>query len=249
MVELLDTTAKITSGIQDLIRESKGEKLMLITPYVQIASQFKLDIQDLDNFRTPITVIVREGENHNPQDVSFLQEMSGVKLWTLPNLHAKCYLNHRCAIIASMNLYAYSQVNNTEIGVRICQENDPELYDQVSETMKRIHRESHEYEFEIVKKSEKPKGAKPEYKKYTPAKSVSKKNGKLETGHCIRCGKPMPFNPDKPLCEKCYPIWAKYGDKKYSEKYCHICGEDVPSHKSSYEKPVCYPCYKKYLKN
>ena len=147
-----------------------------------------------------------------------------------------------------MNLYAYSQVNNTEIGVRICKENDSELYDQVSETMRRIHRESKEYEFEIVKKSEITKDAKPEPKKYTPAKSTLKKNGKLETGYCIRCGKPMSFNPDKPLCEKCYPIWAKYGDKKYTEKNCHICGEDVPSHKSSYEKPVCYPCYKKYLK-
>jgi len=248
MVELLDTTAKITSEIQTLIRESKGEKLMLITPYVQIARQFKTDIEDLTKFRTTITVIVREGENHNPKDVSFLQEMSGVSLWTLPNLHAKCYLNHKSAIIASMNLYEYSQVNNTEIGVLISRENDSELYDQVYETIQRIHRESHEYEFEIVKKSGSLKDAKPEYKKNTMAKSPSKKNGKPETGYCIRCGKSMPFNPDKPLCDNCYPIWAKYGDKKYSEKYCHICGKDVPSHKSSYEKPVCYPCYKKYLK-
>ena len=150
MVELLDTTAKITSGIQDLIRESKGEKLMLITPYVRIASQFKLDIQDLVHLRTTIIVIVREGENHNPQDVSFLQEMIGVSLMTLPNLHAKCYLNQKSAIICSMNLYEYSQVNNTEIGVLVTKEDDPELFMQIDEMAKRIHRESHEYEFEIV---------------------------------------------------------------------------------------------------
>ena len=240
MVKLLDTTAKITSEIQELIRGSKEEKLLLITPYVQIANQFKLDIQDLVNFRTPITVIVREGENHNPQDVSFLQEMTGVTLWTLPNLHAKCYLNHKSAIICSMNLYAYSQVYNTEIGVLVTKEDDPELFMQIDEMAKRIHRESHEYEFEIVKKSEKPKS--------TSAKSAQKKNVMPEKGYCIRCGKEMPFNSDKPLCEKCYPVWAKYSDKKYAEKFCHICGEDVPSHKSSYEKPVCYPCFKKYLK-
>ncbi len=33
------------------------------------------------------------------------------------NLHAKCYLNEKAAIITSMNLYDFSQVNNNEMGV------------------------------------------------------------------------------------------------------------------------------------
>jgi predicted amidophosphoribosyltransferase len=55
----------------------------------------------------------------------------------------------------------------------------------------------------------------------------------------------MDLNPDKPLCSKCYPIWAKDSDETYPEKYCHICGKES---KQSVEKPVCYPCYKKFYK-
>ena len=62
------------------------------------------------------------------------------------------------------------------------------------------------------------------------------------SGFCIRCGKEMELNPNKPLCSKCYPIWAKYSDPDYPEKYCHICGKES---EQTYAKPVCYTCYKK----
>jgi len=64
-------------------------------------------------------------------------------------------------------------------------------------------------------------------------------------GYCIRCGLKILLNPDKPLCHKCYPLWARYSNPKFPEKYCHVCGKKS---KQSYSKPICYPCWKKIVK-
>ncbi|MCK9631035.1 MAG: phospholipase D-like domain-containing protein [Methanoregula sp.] len=66
---------------------------------------------------------------------------------------------------------------------------------------------------------------------------------------CIRCGKPMDeFNPGKPLCNNCYPIWARYKRKQYAEKFCHACGSDRTTSHLSFEKPLCKDCAGKMQK-
>jgi phosphatidylserine/phosphatidylglycerophosphate/cardiolipin synthase-like enzyme len=239
MAELLPSTAAITSEIEKLINESNGEKLILITPYLRIARQFKDQIKDQINFKTNISVVVRADESHDPADINFLQELK-INLYTHENLHAKCYVNHKTAIITSMNLYEYSQLNNTEMGIIITKDGDPKLFEQINETAKKIIRNSKEFGFEI-KKVEKSKQA--TEKNIKKESTVKQSVGKI--GYCIRCHASMDLNPDKPLCQKCYPIWAKYSDKTYPEKYCHICGKES---KQSVEKPVCYNCYKKFYK-
>jgi hypothetical protein len=139
-----------------------------------------------------------------------------------------------------MNLYEYSQLNNTEMGLKITSEQDPKLYEEINETVKKIVRNSPEFQYEIKKVEKSTSTQKVETpKKQTPP---SKKDN---VGYCIRCHNQMELNPDKPLCSKCYPIWAKYSDITYPEKYCHICGKES---KQSVEKPVCYSCYKKFYK-
>jgi phosphatidylserine/phosphatidylglycerophosphate/cardiolipin synthase-like enzyme len=242
MAKLLPSTATITSEIEKLINESNGEKLILITPYLRIARQFKNCIQDQINFKTNISVVVRGGESHDPADINFLQELK-INLYTHENLHAKCYLNHKTAIITSMNLYEYSQLNNTEMGIIITKEDDSELFEQINETAKKIIRNSKEFGFEIKKVEKLSQSNK------VPEKNIKKesppKQSLGKTGFCIRCHASMDLNPDKPLCQKCYPIWAKHANKAYPEKYCHICGIES---KQSVEKPVCYSCYKKFYK-
>lgn len=58
--------------------------------------------------------------------------------------------------------------------------------------------------------------------------------------HCIRCGKTIPFNPDKPLCRGCYQSWARYGNPDYPEKCCHGCGSP---HRVTVARPLCRSCY------
>jgi len=65
------------------------------------------------------------------------------------------------------------------------------------------------------------------------------------TGFCIRCRNSMVINSNKPLCPTCYQIWAKYSNRNYIEKYCHICGKESAQ---SINKPVCHSCSQKLKK-
>lgn len=56
-------------------------------------------------------------------------------------------------------------------------------------------------------------------------------------GFCIRIGKKIPFNPDKPLSAEAYKTWNKYADSEYPEKFCHLSGEPSDG-KTCVNKPI-----------
>jgi phosphatidylserine/phosphatidylglycerophosphate/cardiolipin synthase-like enzyme len=238
MPTFLDTQ-NISSEIANLIKNSK-ERLYLITPYLQLNRQIKPYIKDLV-YKIPTIhiIVVCRSDKINVEDMGFLQDLKNVQIWALDNLHAKCYINEETAIITSMNLYQYSEGNNYEMGIKIDKKADESIYKQISDYIDIIMRESKEYEIK-KKEPESPKVQK-SASAYNSSKQTQKSSNQ-HVGHCIRCGVEMQFNPNKPLCSKCYPIWAKYSDVTYPEKYCHICGKES---KQSVEKPVCYSCYKK----
>jgi len=241
MVKFLKTTG-ITNEIEQLISNSK-QQLYLITPYLQISPILKPLIRDLV-LKIPsisFTVVCRS-DKINAEDMEFFQDLKIVKILALDNLHAKCYLNEDTAIITSMNLYQYSERNNYEMGIKIEKIAEEEEYNKLFDYISIMLRESVKYEIKRVDKEV----SQPKAKEQTP-KSPSKPPLKIQdaiinSGHCIRCGVKMEVNPSRPLCSKCYSIWAKYSDQEYTEKYCHICGKES---KQSYAKPVCYSCYKK----
>lgn len=245
MVKFLETTG-VSYELTQLIKNS-NEKLWLISPYLQLNDQIKIHIKNRDNSNVDIRVIFREDGKINPDDMLFLQELTMSHIFACPNLHSKCYMNENTVIITSMNLYQYSQQNNKEMGIKIEKSEDPELYKEVNEEANSILSSSNPFQFEIKKKTDDSTLIKRESEKKTSAKQSEARENK-NIGYCIRCGEKIKFDPYHPLCDKCYQIWAKFGDKKYQEKYCHACGKNEPSHKSSYEKPICYSCYKLLFK-
>jgi len=73
--------------------------------------------------------------------------------------------------------------------------------------------------------------------KKAAGKSKSKFNSHKPTGFCIRTGKEIPFDPEKPMSAQAFKSWSRYGDPDYKEKYCHFSGE--PSNgKTSANKPI-----------
>ncbi len=70
--------------------------------------------------------------------------MTSIRSSFCKDLHAKCYLNESEAIITSMNLYEFSQVNNNEMGIYIVKETDALLYNEIYEEVKRLIRISDE---------------------------------------------------------------------------------------------------------
>lgn len=45
------------------------------------------------------------------------------------------------------------------------------------------------------------------------------------TGFCIRTGKEIPFNVDRPFSYDAYQKWAQFSNEAYSETFCHFSGE------------------------
>lgn len=241
MLTFLDTQ-NISSEIANLIRNSK-DRLYLITPYLQLNRLIKPLIKDIvfKNPRIQIILVCRS-DKINVEDMKFLQDLKNVQIWALDNLHAKCYINEETAIISSMNLFQFSEGNNYEMGFKIDKKTDEPIYQQISDYIDIIMRESKEYEIK-TKDAEKSTIQKSASVKDYPKQT--QKSSSQSSGYCIRCGAEIPLNPNKPLCMKCYSIWAKHSDPKYQENCCHVCGKES---KQSVEKPVCYSCYKKMHK-
>jgi len=56
-------------------------------------------------------------------------------------------------------------------------------------------------------------------------------------GYCIRTKEEIPFNIQKPYCEKAYKSWAQYKNPNYKEKYCHKTGKESNG-LTSMKKPI-----------
>lgn len=56
-------------------------------------------------------------------------------------------------------------------------------------------------------------------------------------GYCIRCGQPIDFNPEQPMCYKCFQVWADFRNADYPENFCHYSGEESFG-QTSFRRPV-----------
>lgn len=225
MAKFLDTTG-VSFYLQQLINGTT-EKLILISPYLKIGDRLKQSLEDKDRMKIDIRLIYGKNElelaEHN-----WLKSLRSVRTSFCQNLHAKCYLNEKEAIITSMNLYDFSQINNNEMGIYVNKGEDIDLYTSIYNEAMRLVRISDEIKISVTQV---PKDEKAEKAKLST-------NG---PGFCIRCGAEIKLNPMASYCTKCYNSWKKLKNNECKEKRCHICGEP---NKSTLMKPTCYNCYK-----
>lgn len=244
MVEILSTN-NCSSEIETLIKTTK-KNLYLISPYIQLSSDLKSRLEQLDkNVPNVKVIIVTRTDKINDEDTTFFKTLKTVRVLPLHNLHAKCYMNEEFAIVTSLNLYEYSQKNNVELRVKIEKSKDNDLYDDLIKEISSILIQSERYQKYQNKVNEKDHSMIKPVETEKPRNIVDKIIDVLfpsEEGFCIRCSREIEVNPDKPLCKSCYQSWAKYGDRTYPENFCHLCGKES---KQSYSKPICYNCYKK----
>ena len=227
MAKFLDTTG-VSYHLQQLINNA-NEKLILISPYLQLNERLKQSLEDKDRMKIDVRLIYGKSELQ-PAENNWLKSLRSIRTSFCQNLHAKCYLSEHEAIITSMNLYEYSQINNNEMGVYINKTEDEQLYTDVYTEAMRLVLISDEIKVSVAKV---PKG-----NGKTPKKTI--KLVSSVSGFCIRCGEKIKLNPMAPYCLNCFNSWKKYENEEYEEKYCHICRKP---NNSSLIKPSCYECY------
>lgn len=245
------TDDKITSRVLDILRDAQ-KHVAFVSPYNKFWTHLKNEIIRAVDKGVQVHFIYRAGEQND--DIEWLEGL-GVKVYAVENLHAKIYLNENSVLVTSMNLLESSSKNSMEICISA---NDPEVRKSIRGYVAKL--------MEIAQpaqggartstrptssraKSRKPQTVSESRTKYHVDEPKPSLGGLLkglvaavtnEGGRCIRCKDSMDFDPDRPLCDKCFKSWKRYENWDFTEKYCHDCGEKW---KTSYAKPLCGPCY------
>jgi len=141
MAKFLNTSAT-NYYLEELIKAT-AERLIIISPFLKFNDRIRELLEDKDRMKIDVRIVYGKSELA-PQEINWLRSLSFVRTSFCQHLHAKCYLNESAAIITSMNLYDFSQVNNNEMGIHVDREQEPDLYRDTYEEAQRLIRISEE---------------------------------------------------------------------------------------------------------
>ena len=143
------TTTGVSYQLEEIIKDAK-ERLVLISPFLRVNERVKELLEDKDRLKIDVRVIYGKNELQ-PEENNWLESMTSIRTSFCKNLHAKCYLNENEALLTSMNLYEFSQVNNNEMGLLVSKEKERELYEEIYEESMRIVRVSEEIRVTVAR--------------------------------------------------------------------------------------------------
>lgn len=155
MAEFLDTEGT-THHLTKIIKNAKQE-VFIISPYLKINQKLKDFIEDKDRMKIDIKIVYGKNELQSDEN-NWLKRLNSVRTGFCKDLHAKCYLNESEAIVTSMNLYEYSQVNNYEMGIYVTKSEDPKLYSDICDEARRLFRISEEIKVAVEKVTSRDNG-------------------------------------------------------------------------------------------
>jgi phosphatidylserine/phosphatidylglycerophosphate/cardiolipin synthase-like enzyme len=150
MAKFLNTSAT-NYFLEELIKDAK-DRLILISPFLKLNDRIKELLSDKNRLKIDVRIVYGKSELQ-PEEINWLKELTYIRTSFCKNLHAKCYMNEELCIIASLNLYEFSQVNNNEMGVLIRRADDVELYKDAYEEAQRIIRISEEVRISLERVS------------------------------------------------------------------------------------------------
>lgn len=142
-------TTEISYEIEKILNSAE-KYLILVTPYLKLNQRLKVRLSDTFKRIDNVYILHRENEL-NFNESKWLQSFPNVNLFPIKNLHSKIYANEEIALISSMNLYEYSQINNHEIGVKLEFENDNSEYkDTLNEIRIILESEHSNHNFQAI---------------------------------------------------------------------------------------------------
>lgn len=159
MAKFLNTSAT-NYFLEELIKCAK-ERLVLISPFLKLNDRIKELLEDKNRLKIDVRIVYGKSELQ-PMEIEWLKAQSYIRTSFCKNLHAKCYLNEELAIVTSLNLYEFSQINNNEMGVLMRRIDDAELYRETYEEAQRIIRISDEVRItmeRVIQHEEVPAGS------------------------------------------------------------------------------------------
>lgn len=227
------TTSGTSYHIERIMIDAKKE-LVLISPYLKLSTTFFERLQDASRKGVLVRIIYGKDEL-KPQEEKQIKALENIELYFSKNLHAKCYFNETEMVITSMNMYEFSEKNNREMGVHITKEQDQLVYENAVDEAISIQNSS-----ALRYKSKNLQTAKLTSNTSESTQKSTGDQGFVNMGGCVQCSEAIPFNPFKPLCNKCFTNWSQFGNVGYIKNICHKCKRETDS---SITRPLCSDCF------
>jgi phosphatidylserine/phosphatidylglycerophosphate/cardiolipin synthase-like enzyme len=120
------TTTSLNYFLEELVKKTT-KNLILISPYLKINDRLKELLQVKADGSIKIRIVYGKQELAEAE-FDWLMSQKHIEVYFCKNLHAKCYMNDANAIISSLNLYAFSQINNNEMGVLLTRSADSDAF-------------------------------------------------------------------------------------------------------------------------
>ncbi len=229
----------IQSKIGSIIQDAK-KYIIIVSPYINLDSTYTALLEISISKNIPVTFFYRKDnindENENFKDIERFEKLSGVTFHACPGLHAKIYMNEVDFLITSRNLYMKKGEESLDIGLFSNISENRDIFFKIKDDLRLFAHNS----FKNIKTSTKSENN--SLIKFGIGKRKSNIEKPQNDGFCIRCGKPIPFNPDMPYCSSCFSSWRQTDEMKHSENHCHKCGhleDDI-----SMARPLCFSCWK-----
>lgn len=207
---------KLTVRLNEMIQNT-NKWLIILSPYVRLPLKTKGYFEKLLSRNVEIILIYKTNndkssyQNIKAEDYEWLIKHK-IQVKSCECLHAKCYINECGILVASINLIDYSMSNNFEQGIyikKVANYEEQEIYEDILHDILDLNLDS-ELDFD--------------YDKYN-------------SGYCIRTGKRIEFNINKPMCDEAWDEWCKTRDPDIEEKYCHYSGKESGG-KTSIRRPI-----------
>lgn len=243
MVGILSTES-LNLAISAVI-ENAHKHLVIISPFLRINQKMRASIQIALKRDVKLTVIYGKSELDR-DTMNWLKSLPYCNIGYVENLHAKLILNEEAAVMSSMNLYEFSQVNNEELGmIAWMKDGRREFKDLLYEAVRLINlsvKQCGKWDIEDI--DEPLRGKLRKETVFIPVDHLMEEEKIRERTicHCIRCGRSIPSDYPYPYCGRCLESWKQYMNLNYTEPdgHCYICGNAC---RASAERPACSECF------
>ncbi len=248
------TGNKLNLELEMLLEKAKAS-IILISPFIKLHPRYESALRTkLNDPHIEVTIVFGKNEEDISRsmaetDFNFFKQFPNIQIKFEKRLHAKYFANESYAILSSMNLYSFSQDNNIEAGILIkgADEVDKEAWKyfrRVIDQSELLFERNPEFETTMLGLKKKYSSSVTTVDKLTEffsgksgKKTVLDIDEKKSYGYCIRTGKQIPFDVEKPMTENAYRTWNSFQDYDFPEKYCHYSGE-MSNGETTFGKPI-----------
>jgi|GEM_PF-4556761 len=130
MADALTTTAELSSEIEDIIDQGE-EFVYIVSAYIELSHQYHDKIEAALKNADKVALIIRDDGEIKKADLEWFRSVKKLKIYKVPRLHSKVYMNENEAVVTSLNLNGQSIAKNYEVGVLL--DNDEDAYDDILE--------------------------------------------------------------------------------------------------------------------